>query len=103
MTSATGRRAVFEQIVAALERSGAVCEGSPSSSRPPLVCQICEAAAGGRYEGRNLYEVCAEMPLGAQSPRKSDVRIVPKCEALRVSYVELLRRGRKLIWLRFPA
>lgn len=43
-------------------------------------CFLCEAFSTGRAEGRNLYEVAAEM-------------IIPSCEALHVSYVELIRRG----------
>ena len=45
-----------------------------------LQCFLCEEFATGRFECRNLYEVAAEM-------------IVPACEELQISYVELLRRG----------
>ncbi|CAK9112105.1 unnamed protein product [Durusdinium trenchii] len=43
-------------------------------------CFCCGESAPGRFEGRNLYEVAAEM-------------IIPSCEELQVSYVEKLRRG----------
>lgn len=53
---------------------------APEEPTEHVQCFLCEAFSTGRAEGRNLYEVAAEM-------------IIPSCEALHVSYVELIRRG----------